>query len=560
MPYAVRQKCRGMWYVYLATNIYRKELKQSRQERRYVGTLDADGKTLTLGKNVEPPDAATVKLLAEAGIDYAPDRRRLRRRCKCGTLLVEGRCPLCAGAVAGVDRIGAPHLFGELSSGLGLGRCLNEAFGEKGKVLLALAIHRTATGKPLYLAEPWLSGAGVAGSFGSPGLSRLMREVGADRTAREGFLSRWREARGNPSELICDITSISTRAKDLRLAEWGYNRDHEKLPQINVALVAEGGPDGLPLALRTIPGSVPDVSTLDNTTKWLKSLGFKQARFALDEGFCSKANILRLARAPLGFVLGASSWDPAEALLARRYGHLQSGRRSFLWRGRVMRHVRDELTVKDREGEVKLTAHLYYEPHRAEDMREELEARLLALEHASAETRLESRAEAYGWLQENGWRDAGLCRVVRHGMMFRVARKPNAVAAAMRFMGFTALLTNDPDLDGKTALYLYRSRDGGEKLFDAMKNETGQHRLRTGDDAVAEGQLFLTLLALALRRELERRMREAKLIEKHPVDALLAEIEKISRVNLAAGGQILVEVTRKQREFLEKVNVPLPQK
>lgn len=559
MAYAVKQPSRGKVYVHIAENIYRPALGQSRQERRYVGTLDAAGR-LTLGKNVAPPDAATVALLAKAGIDYAPERRRERRRCTCGTLLVDGRCPLCSGAVSGVDRIGVPHLFGELASGLGLGRCLAESFGKRGGDLLALAMHRAATGKALYLAEPWLAGAGVKGSFSSPAISRLLREVGADAAAREGFLSRWREAQGNPAELVCDITSISTRSPGLRLAEWGYNRDHEKLPQVNVALVSGRGADGMPLACRLIPGSVPDVSTLANTSSWLSALGFGKVGFSLDRGFHSKANVLRMVRGETGFVIGVPiTSESAERLMAGQLNRLKSGRRSFLWRGRVMRHVRDEMALKDHEGGVRLPAHLYYEPARAEDMRAEFEGKLLALEIESGKAGLESRAEAFEWLREHAGRHAGMFRLVRHGMMFRVARKPNAAAAAMRFMGCTLILTDDPSLGGEAVLEVYRSRDGIEKLFDTLKNEAGQHRLRTGDDVVAEGQLFLSLLALILRRALERRMRAADLLKKHSVDALLAEIEKISRVNLLNGDHILVEVTKKQREFMQKVEVPLPQ-
>ena len=54
-------------------------------------------------------------------------------------------------------------------------------------------------------------------------------------------------------------------------------------------------------------------------------------------------------------------------------------------------------------------------------------------------------------------------------------------------------------------------------------------------------------------------MRAADLLKKHSVDALVAEIEKISRVNLLNGDPILVEVTKKQREFMQKVEIPLPQ-
>jgi len=98
-----------------------------------------------------------------------------------------------------------------------------------------------------------------------------------------------------------------------------------------------------------------------------------------------------------------------------------------------------------------------------------------------------------------------------------------------------------------------------EKLFDTMKNETGQNRIRTGDDIIAEGQIFLSLLALILRKGIEAKMRRAGLLKKYSVDAVIAEIEKISTIKLTDGGAIIMEITKKQREILKKLEVPQPQ-
>ena len=79
---------------------------------------------------------------------------------------------------------------------------------------------------------------------------------------RDSFYKSWFIACGNPKSLIHDTTSISTYSKKINDSEWGYNRDKEKLKQINMALVVSEEKQ-LPLWYRIIPGSIPDVSTLN---------------------------------------------------------------------------------------------------------------------------------------------------------------------------------------------------------------------------------------------------------------------------------------------------------
>ena len=55
-----------------------------------------------------------------------------------------------------------------------------------------------------------------------------------------------------------DITSISSYSELIESCEWGYNRDHEDLPQINLCMLF-GEDVRLPLYQASYSGSISDV-------------------------------------------------------------------------------------------------------------------------------------------------------------------------------------------------------------------------------------------------------------------------------------------------------------
>jgi len=60
-------------------------------------------------------------------------------------------------------------------------------------------------------------------------------------------------------ELLCyDITSISSYATSNEYLYWRYNRDGEKMPQINLAMLF-GQKSALPAYYRRMPGNISDV-------------------------------------------------------------------------------------------------------------------------------------------------------------------------------------------------------------------------------------------------------------------------------------------------------------
>jgi len=101
----------------------------------------------------------------------------------------------------------------------------------------------------------------------------------------------------------------------------------------------------------------------------------------------------------------------------------------------------------------------------------------------------------------------------------------------------------------------YRARDKVEKLYDSLKNENGQHRLRTGNNNSVYGPFFLNFIALILRSELDKRMKESKIRNRMTTSKLLDELGKIKSVTTASGKTILLEITKNQRELISKLKI-----
>jgi hypothetical protein len=90
--------------------------------------------------------------------------------------------------------------------------------------------------------------------------------------------------------------------------EWGYNRDHEQLPQINLCLLM-GARSRLPIYQTIYSGSLKDVSTLKTTLAKMDAVtSDKPLLLVMDKGFFSTKNINDLLdRSLLRFIIAVAS-------------------------------------------------------------------------------------------------------------------------------------------------------------------------------------------------------------------------------------------------------------
>ena len=540
-------------YVHLAWNEWDSKRQRSVQRRFYVGRL-AEGGTVIVNKRFSGGGDVRVTL------EVLRARATIRATFEAWLRDVAGGAA-APGGVARVDIAGDAWLIGQLAAAAGLSELLSEVFGPaEGGALAGLAAHQFATGHALYRAESWLSQREVPESWKGALVSEssvhgFVARIGADVARREAFLERWAGRHKTGGAVLYDTTSVSSHSPSLELAEWGYNRDDEMLPQVNFSLAA--APDGLPLFYRVIPGSIPDVRTLAATLRIARDYGVEKPCLSLDRGFYSSANLRDLLGLDCGLILGVP-WSVAQAtaLLRRHRARLESPRRAFLYRGASLRHVADVW----HQDEATLSAHLFLDPGRHAEMALRFEKTVLGLVDQAAHETFRDWREARRWIFEHAGTRAPCLRVApTTDGAIRVALKPNRVAAATARAGYTLMLTRGRDAADESAenvLRDYRARDMVEKLYDVFKTEHGQYRLRTASDESVQGRFFLGFATLVLRAELEKRMRAAGLHKSMTDAAVLDELGKAKALVTRQGNRILLEVSKRQRTLLAALKLP----
>ena len=128
----------------------------------------------------------------------------------------------------------------------------------------------------------------LAASLTIQRISEMLSSIGTD--GKQTFLAKWI---GNVLEYdyICyDITSVSSYSELNEFIKWGHNRDKEKLPQLNFAMLF-GQKSALPVYYHRVPGSINDVSTLRNLLLIFKALEVKRLHYVIDKGFYSRKNV-----------------------------------------------------------------------------------------------------------------------------------------------------------------------------------------------------------------------------------------------------------------------------
>jgi hypothetical protein len=556
-------------YAYLVTNHWNKARGMAVPSKKHLGVFDEASEEVLVSVTIAGHDKLKVPFA------------ELRERAAKGEdilswLAAEGERLLLArthGEVSAkatpipvkIEELGIAHALSSLADATGLRKALDAAFGEREtEALLALSIHKSATGHALFRAATWLEGGALAdvlerSDLSSAGITRITSRLGDDINGIERFRKAWVAACGFPKALICDTTSLSSFSDKLRPAEFGYNRDCESLPQINLIMV-HARETGLPLTWRMVNGSVPDVATLRNTAVFLSEYGLKEFSFALDKGFCSKANMRDLSSAGLGFVLGVpfnSKWT--EDFLKRKRLKLESMKRMFSFDGRELHHVSEIIELDIGKGSVlKVAGHLFLDPLRRQDMLSSFKRRVMAVEEKASNEIFNSRYDAVEWLKENG-AGVGHCLLVSGFQgTAKIMHSPMRMARASSALGYCLIAASDTGLSREQVLSDYRSRDAVEKLFDSLKNELGSKRLRSGDESSVNGRLLIDFLALVLRKSLENALRKAGLSRRLSVPEALDELEKVKAVVLESGRRIVLEIPSKAKGIMAAAGAQLP--
>ena len=200
---------------------------------------------------------------------------------------------------------GATYLFDQISEQLGLTDDLHACFPDTYKQILSIAYYLILEdNNPLSRFEKWSSLH--KHPFGKDIPSQRSSELFASITedTKTKFFKLQGKRRAEKEFWNYDITSFSSFSETLRQVQYGHNKENDRLPQINLAMIF-GEESGLPFYYRKLAGNIPDSKTIKRLLADLSILGFDKVKLLMDRAFHTEENINDLYKNRVKFLIGA---------------------------------------------------------------------------------------------------------------------------------------------------------------------------------------------------------------------------------------------------------------
>ena len=494
-----------------------KEKKQPRNKKICVGKLDSTSGTFIPSKRLTPEQGAL-------------------------------RDPM---VIASAEIVGLSIVLDAITERLALGNLLKSCFPEQYKQILLMAYYLVSQGGPLSHCGSWCKShaPSIGESLTSQRISEILGSIGI--TDKQTFLDKWMHKVLEDDYLCYDITSVSSYSEFNEYIKYGHNRDKEKLPQLNLAILF-GQKGRLPVYFQRLPGSITDVTTLHNLLKTFNVLEVYGLHDVMDKGFYSKKNVDEWLGSRDKFILAVPLNNKWVQQVIDEIYEVIHGPEGYQKLDDEILYVHSRLYPWGKENR-RCYLHLYYNAHsraKAVDrFNEELVTYKEELESGSLRSEHQEAYNAFFVVKATP----------KRGM--KVSYNTQAINQYInRYSGFQALLTNSIK-NPVEALQIYRDKDVVEKCFDDLKNQLDMKRLRMHSSATVDGRLFVQFIALIYMSALRKEMRKSGLIERYTVRELLQEMETLTKVKYSGKyGHILTEITKSQREILQSLNIVLPLK
>jgi transposase len=451
---------------------------------------------------------------------------------------------------------GQSLILARATESTGLNRVLCSSFGtDTAHKLISLAYSVAAIGGTMYSAPIWMEDNDCPAHdmlLSSQDISRLL--AGINQAQIEDFLRAWmiHRNKGNREQYCFDITSISSYNKTNPFVEYGHNRDREKLPQINLAILA-GIASRIPTYYEILPGSMSDVKTIKVFTEKIKEYGTGRLRMLLDRGFYSAYNLGCLLQGGISFYIPVPANIKWGQELIDRY-------RNDVEMPEHILSVTDErkdavyaMTVLSAMDGHRIWQHIYYDTARRTEHILSFFAELAAWEE---ELKSKDTKKGNRWAYERYF----TVKTVS-GQENRITRNQEAINAYKTDRaGYWVIITNC-EKDATSALEAYRQRSLAEQSFDDLKNELEMKRLRTHNSDTMRGRVFIQFLALIITAQIRATLNNAWVRrEEYPKDNRLSRRYSLSELMQRLGsyrktkfsgryGEVVSTPTKAQREI-----------
>lgn len=521
----------GITYAYQSISFWDKEKKQSRARRTLIGRYDNEtGKIVpTDGRNKKKAKEKEAETRGKAVINSAHR-----------------------------SFYGATYLLDAIGEKLGITQDLKQCFPDEYKQILSLAYYLILEDStPLYRFEKWgsLHKHPYANNITSQRSSELFASITEE--SKQRFFILQGKRRIEQEFWAYDTTTLSSYSDILRQVQYGHNKEHDKLPQLKLALVF-GEDSNLPFYYRKLAGNIPDSKTIRRFLEELDILGYSKVKLIMDRGFFSEYNINSLFQNHIKFLMSAKmSLNFIQNELDdiydtfRDFEHYNENYALYYrtvrtnWNYTQNRPYKGDKLKESR----RIYIHFYYNIDQAADDEKDFDRRLIALKQEL----------------ESGERIPQHEKLYQQYFTYKTTPKRGThvtvieenVNAAKRNYGFFALITNEK-MDSITALELYRNKDVVEKAFGNLKERLNMRRNLVSSEQSLDGKLFIQFVALIYLSYIKKQMQEKALFKSYTIPGLLDKLDVIECFEQPGRSLKVGEIVEKQEQLYYDLGVAPP--
>jgi len=521
----------GITYAYRSVSYWDKEKKQSRAKRTLIGRVDK-----------------------ETGEIVPTDGRNRKKK--------EGAAPVIRGT-KGTEKVkrsfyGATYLLDTIGENLGITHDLKLCFPDTYTQIQSIAYYLILEDNtPLYRFEKW--GMLHKHPYGDAITSQRSSELFASITEenKQQFFRLQGKRRVENEFWAYDTTTLSSYSETLRQVQYGRNKEHDQLPQLNLALVF-GQESNLPFYYRKLAGNIPDTKTIQNLLEDLDILGHSKIKLVMDRGFYSKDNIDSLFQNRVKFLVATKmSLKYIRNELDEIYGTFRSFEHYLedyelycqtvrtTWNYTRKRPYKGDAVEESR----RIYIHYYYNIDQAAEDEKNFDRQLITLKQE-----LESRKRVPE--HEKLYEKYFIVRSTpKRGTKATV--REESVNDAKRYYGFFALITNEK-MDAVTALELYRNKDVVEKAFGNLKERLNMRRTLVSSEQSLDGKLFVQFVALIYLSHIKKQMQDNGLLKNYTLPSLLDKLDVIECFEQPGKALRVGEILDKQKQLYYDLGVEPP--
>jgi transposase len=445
---------------------------------------------------------------------------------------------------------GSIYLLNYLAKTTGLDDILTKVFYDEAEKIKALVYYNILDRRSLMYCPSFINNYDIPLSpieLSSQRISEILRRILEQDTF--SFYRSWAEKISDTEYLALDSTSISSYSLNLNKAAFGFNKQREKLKQVNISFMF-GEESGLPVYIQTYNGSLHDVSTLQNSIARSSLIQNKSFKFVLDRGFYSKKNINHLLFSDYksDFLVGLPATTQLNKDLIKDHKYILD---DINYAIQVNGDSLFSILKKVKWDKRYLNALIYVDPKKNDFNRNTIISEINMMYDNACQ-------DPESYIDDPDYRFALRFRKSSKQPNGYIIKKNNDAYKEFRSRNGWFILLSNCESDTLRALEIYRKRDVVEKAFNIIKNFQNDKRTRVHDDDAYDSKVFIGFLSMILISSIHNTMKEHNLYKNKTMDEFFNDLSAIKAV-VVKDKYIIDPYTKQVKDYYKFFKCPLPE-